>query len=51
MKELDPIVFRDQLRATLARFIATAAPVSSARAPRLAQHLDQELSALRAFPW
>lgn len=45
MKELDPIVFRDQLRETLARFIATAAPVSSARAPRLSQHISERLNA------
>jgi ATP-dependent helicase YprA (DUF1998 family) len=44
MKELDPIAFRDRLRGTLARFISTAAPVSQARAPRLAQHISESLN-------
>lgn len=44
MKELDPIVFRDQLRRTLARFITTAAPVSRLRAPRLAQQITEALN-------
>lgn len=35
MTELDPIKFRDNLRATLVRYITTAAAVSSARVPRL----------------
>jgi hypothetical protein len=43
MRELDPIVFRDQLRGTLARFISTAAPVSQVRAPRLARHISEAL--------
>ncbi|MBA4130091.1 MAG: hypothetical protein C0519_01560 [Hyphomicrobium sp.] len=43
MKELDPIVFRNQLRATIARFISTSAPVSSIRAPRLALKLNEAL--------
>ncbi len=43
MKELDPIVFRDQLRGTLARFISTSAPVSHVRAPRLAAHINERL--------
>ena len=37
MTELDPIRFRDDLGATLARYITTAAAVSSARAPRLSR--------------
>jgi ATP-dependent helicase YprA (DUF1998 family) len=45
MKELDPIIFRDQLQATLARFISTAAPVSDIRAPRLAAHINSMLNA------
>jgi hypothetical protein len=44
MKEIDPIVFRDQLRGTLARFISTAAPVSQIRAPRLAGHISEALN-------
>lgn len=43
MKELDPVAFRDQLRAIVAWFIATAAPVSQLRAPRLAQRVSEEL--------
>ena len=37
MTELDPIRFRDDLDATLVRYITTAAAVSSARAPRLSR--------------
>ncbi|WP_430512093.1 DEAD/DEAH box helicase [Pannonibacter phragmitetus] len=37
MTELDPIRFKDNLGATLARYITTAAAVSSARAPRLSR--------------
>lgn len=37
MTELDPIHFRDDLSRTLARYITTAAAVSSARAPRLSR--------------
>ena len=37
MTELDPIRFKDDLGATLARYITTAAAVSSARAPRLSR--------------
>ena len=37
MTELDPIRFRDNLGETLARYITTAAAVSSARAPRLSR--------------
>lgn len=44
MKELDPIVFRDHLSNTLARFISTSAPVSDIRAPRLAQHIKAGLN-------
>ncbi len=44
MNELDPIVFRDQLRGSLARFISTAAPVSHVRAPRLAGRISDALN-------
>lgn len=44
MNELDPIVFRDQLRSSLARFISTAAPVSQVRTPRLARRLSDALN-------
>jgi ATP-dependent helicase YprA (DUF1998 family) len=44
MKELDPIVFRDRLHGTLARFISTAAPVSQVRAPRLARYITEALN-------
>ena len=37
MTELDPIRFKDNLGATLARYITTAASVSAARAPRLSR--------------
>ncbi len=37
MTELDPVRFRDDLGATLARYITTAAAVSSARVPRLSR--------------
>jgi len=47
MNELDPIVFRDQLRDSLARFISTAAPVSPVRAPRLAQCISDALNSER----
>lgn len=39
----DPIQFRDDLKQTISRFISTAAPVSSLRAPRLAQELGTRL--------
>ncbi len=39
MTELDPIRFKDDLGATLARYITTAAAVSSARAPRLSREV------------
>lgn len=44
MNELDPIVFRDHLRQSLARFISTSAPVSQIRAPRLAQRIRDGLN-------
>lgn len=44
MKELNPIVFRDHLRGSLARFVSTAAPVSAVRAPRLFQSISSALS-------
>lgn len=37
MTELDPIRFKNELSATLARYITTATAVSSARAPRLSR--------------
>ncbi len=43
MRDLDPIKFREELRATMARFISTAAPVSEIRAPRLAQQIAEAL--------
>lgn len=43
MKELNPIVFRDNLRETLARFITTAAPISRTRTPNLARHVEELL--------
>lgn len=39
----DPIQFRNHLQRTLSRFISTAAPVSSLRAPRLAKALATRL--------
>ena len=47
MNEIDPIEFRDQLRASLARFISTAAPVSQVRAPRLAHRIKNALNSER----
>lgn len=41
--EFDPIQFRDNLQSTIARYIGTAAPVSPARAPRLAEALAARL--------
>lgn len=41
--EFDPIQFRDNLQSTIARYIGTAAPVSPARAPRLAKALAARL--------
>ncbi len=41
--EFDPIRFRDDLRRATARFIGTAAPVSPARAPRLAGKIADRL--------
>lgn len=37
MTELDPMRFKEDLGATLARYITTAAAVSAARAPRLSR--------------
>lgn len=53
MNELDPIRFRDNLGATLARYITTAAAVSSARAPRLSRAVAEacERSALVRGPF
>ena len=39
----DPIDFRNHLRRTISRFISTAAPVSSLRAPQLARELADRL--------
>ena len=41
--EFDPIQFRDNLQNTIARYIGTAAPVSAARAPRLAHEIATRL--------
>ena len=35
-QDIDPLLLRDRLRSTLARYIATAVPVSATRAPGLA---------------
>ena len=39
--ELDPIRFKTDLSDVLARYITTAAPVSSARAPRLSNAIAE----------
>jgi ATP-dependent helicase YprA (DUF1998 family) len=41
--ELEPLAFRDELRASIARFISTVAPISSHRAPLLAQQYKDAL--------
>lgn len=55
MPDLDPLKLRDQLRETLERYIVTAVPVSSTRAPQLAQAVReavaQELPSLVKGPF
>lgn len=43
--ELDPLQFKDKLRATLARYTATAAGVSASRAPLLSQSVAATIAA------
>ena len=52
MQDLDPLRLRDRLRKTLERYIATAVPVSSTRAPGLARAVrnaiaDESLSLIQ----
>lgn len=42
-KDIDPIIFADQLQDILARYITTSAAISPARAPRLAKALAERL--------
>ena len=42
-RDIDPIQFRDSLGETLARFTATAVPVSDRRFPRLAEAVRSAL--------
>ena len=42
-RHLDPLLLRDRLRATLARYLSTAVPVSTTRAPRLARAVREAL--------
>jgi len=44
MTELDPIHFKNNLGATLARYITTAAAISSARAPNLSRAVAEEVA-------
>ncbi len=41
--ELDPLTFKDKLRATLARYTSTAAGVSAARAPNLSRSVARTI--------
>lgn len=43
--ELDPLLFKDRLRETLARYTSTAAGVSAARAPLLSQRVAATIAA------
>lgn len=43
--ELDPLMFKDRLRETLARYTSTAAGVSAARAPLLSQRVATTIAA------
>lgn len=45
MSDLDPLLLRDTLKLTLARYTATAVPISVARAPRLAGEVRRALDA------
>lgn len=42
-QDIDPLLLRDRLRSTLARYISTAVPVSTTRAPRLAHAVRKAL--------
>ena len=42
--DIDPIQIRHRLRATLARYIATAVPISLTRAPELARAVREEIA-------
>jgi ATP-dependent helicase YprA (DUF1998 family) len=42
--DLDPIQFRDTLKTSMARYMATAVPVSQQRTPRLAQAVREALA-------
>ena len=44
-QDIDPIRLRNRLQSTLARYISTAVPVSTTRAPRLARAVREELRA------
>ena len=44
IQDLDPLRLRDRLRKTLARYIATAVPVSATRAPGLARAVRRALA-------
>ena len=44
MPDLDPLQLRGRLRETLERYIATAVPVSSTRAPKLAQAVREAVA-------
>ncbi len=44
MPDLDPLQLRDRLRETLERYIVTAVPVSSTRAPQLARAVREAVS-------
>ena len=43
MNELNPLQLRDTLKLNIARYIATACPISAARVPRLAEEFRQAL--------
>ena len=43
MHDLDPLALRDRLRATLERYLATAVPISTTRAPKLAKAIRESI--------
>lgn len=45
-QDIDPLRLRDRLQSTLARYISTAVPVSSTRAPGLASAVREKLEAI-----
>ena len=45
MHDIDPLQLRDRLRETLQRYISTAVPISSTRAPRLAAEVRDKIRA------